>query len=88
MAEAEGGVSMYSVLQQEKTAIRDGRGMTVYRRLYLCDTAEDVAALPTEDAPGSGALVAAGGETYLLNHDRVWCAAPGIGGMGGGLWRS
>lgn len=88
MAEAEGGVSVYSILQQEKTALRDGRGMTVYRRLYLCDTEEDVTTLPAEDAPGSGALVAAGGEMYLLNHNRVWCRASGACGMGGGLWRS
>lgn len=75
---------MYSVMQQEKTVLRDSRGMTVYRRLYLCDAAEDLALLPTEDAPGSGALVAAGGEFYLLDHRRVWQAA----GLGGCLWRS
>jgi hypothetical protein len=88
MAEAKGGVRMYSVLQQEKTALRDGRGMTVYRRLYLCDTEADIPTLPVEDAPGSGALVAEGGGVYLLNHARVWCSAPGACGMGGGLWRS
>lgn len=88
MVEAKGGVRMYSVLQQEKTALRDGRGMTVYRRLYLCDTSEDVAGLPVEDAPGSGALVAEGGGFYLLNHKHAWCSAPGASGMGGGLWKS
>ncbi len=79
---------MYSVLQQEKTALRDGRGMTVYRRLYLCDKAEDVAELPAEDAPGSGALVADGGEFYILDNGRVWRAASGAMGLGGCLWRS
>ncbi len=79
---------MYSVMQQEKTALRDGRGMTVYRRVYLCDTVEDVPALPVEDAPGSCAIVADGGEGYLLDHGKIWRPAPGLGGMGGSLWRS
>ncbi len=79
---------MYSVLQQEKTALRDGRGMTVYRRLYLCDTAADLEELPTEDAPGSGAVVAEGGGFYLMDHNRTWHAADGAAGMGGCLWRS
>lgn len=79
---------MYSVLQQEKTVLRDGRGMTVYRRLYLCDTEEDLGSLPIEDAPGSGALVAQGGKLYLLDHNRVWQAAGSTAGWGGCLWRS
>lgn len=79
---------MFSVLQQERTALRDGRGMTVYRRLYLCDRAEDVADLPADDAPGSGALVAESGEFYVLNHGRSWCPVPGAVGLGGCLWRS
>lgn len=81
-------MSMYSVLQQEKTVLRDSRGMTVYRRLYLCDTAADVEELPAEDAPGSGAVVADGGDFYLLDHGRVWRKASEAGGMGGCLWRS
>lgn len=79
---------MYSVLQQEKTARRDGRGMTVYRRLYLCDTLADLGTLPTDDAPGSGALVADGGRMFLLDHDKTWRAAGGLSGIGGSLWRS
>lgn len=79
---------MYSVLQQEKTVLRDGRGMTVYRRLYLCDTAADVEELPTDDAPGSGAVVADGGAFYLLDHTGAWRSADGAVGMGGYLWRS
>ena len=79
---------MYSVLQQEKTALRDGRGMTVYRRFYLCDEAEEVAELPVEDAPGSAALVADGGAFYLLNHRREWCAADGALRGGGNLWKN
>ena len=79
---------MYSVLQQEKTALRDCRGMTVYRRLYLCDTAADLPSLPDDDAPGSGVLVADGGEFYVLNHSRAWCRADAAMGMGGCLWRS
>jgi len=78
---------MYSVLQQEKTALRDSRGMTVYRRLYLCDTEADLAALPIEDAPGSGALVARGGGLYLLDHSRVWQAAGSAAGWGGCIWK-
>lgn len=81
-------MSMYSVLQQEKTALRDGRGMTVYRRLYLCDTTADVEELPVEDAPGSGAVIADGGTCYLLDHNRIWRKASGAAGMGGCLWRS
>lgn len=79
---------MYSVLQQEKTALRDARGMTVYRRLYLCDGEEDVAALPRDDAPGSGALVAEGSGFYLLSNSRTWCSCPRLFTMGGCLWRS
>ena len=79
---------MYSVLGQEKTALRDGRGMTVYRRLYLCDGADDLTALPAEDAPGSGALVAEGGMFYILDHNRRWREAPAAAGLGGCLWKS
>ena len=79
---------MFSVLQQEKTPLRDGRGMTVYRRFYLCDHAEEVNALPVEDAPGSAAVVAEGGAFFILNHGRVWCAAGRCPGGGGGSWIS
>ena len=78
---------MSSVLQQEKTSLRDGRGMTVYRRLYLCDREEEIHELPVEDAPGSAVLVAEGGALYLLNHRRAWCPADRAL-LGGGLWRS
>lgn len=77
---------MFSVLKQEKTALRDGRGMTVYRRLYLCDAMEDVAALPHTDAPGSGVIVANGGASLLLNHRGEWCPREGNIRIGGGLW--
>lgn len=79
---------MYSVLQQEKTALRDGRGMTVYRRLYLCDSAADVDELPVDDAPGSGAVIALGGNFFLLDHNHTWCAADSVQGLGGCLWKS
>ncbi len=79
---------MFSVLQQEKTVLRDSRGMSVYRRLYLCDTAEDVSELPVSDAPGSAAVVAAGGALYLLDHGCRWCEASAMAGMGGFLWRN
>jgi hypothetical protein len=62
--------------------------MTVYRRLYLCDSEEDIPALPVTDAPGSGALVAEGGRLYLLDHGRAWKRADAAAGMGGGLWKS
>lgn len=79
---------MYSVLQQEKTSLRDSRGMTVYRRFYLCDSAEEVADLPVEDAPGSAALAAEGGAFYILNHKRTWCRSErGLWG-GEGLWKN
>ena len=74
-------------MQQDKTALRDGRGMTVYRRVYLCDTAEDVSHLPVEDAPGSCAVVADGGCVFLLDHGKVWRSAEGLGGVGGYVWR-
>ncbi len=77
---------MYSVLQQEKTNLRDSRGGTVYRRLYLCDTAADVKVLPQEDAPGSLAVVADGGDLCLLDHSRTW--RPAGSGQGGVVWRS
>jgi hypothetical protein len=79
---------MYSVLEQEKTPLRDGRGATVFRRLYLCDTHEDVSSLPVSDAPGSGALVADGGGFYLLDHGYVWRRADAAVGLGGSLWKS
>lgn len=79
---------MYSVMQQEKTALRDSRGMTVYRRVYLCDTEVDVTALPVEDAPGSCAVVADGGRVFLLDHGKAWRSASGVVGMGGVLWKS
>jgi len=79
---------MYSVLEQEKTPLRDERGATVFRRLYLCDTEEDLAILPVTDGPGSGALVADGGAFYLLDHSRAWRRADGAVAMGGCLWRS
>ena len=69
---------MYSVLEQEKTPLRDERGATVFRRLCLCDAEEDLATLPVTDGSGSGALVADGGGFYLLDHS----------GAGGCLWRS
>ena len=79
---------MYSVLQQEKTALRDARGASVYRRLYLCDTPTDLATLPAEDAPGSGAVVAAGGGFYLLDHCHNWNRADLAVGLGGCFWIS
>jgi len=78
---------MYSVLEQEKTPLRDERGATVFRRLYLCDTEEDLAILPVTDGPGSGALVARGGGLYLLDHSRVWQAAGSAAGWGGCIWK-
>ena len=74
---------MFSVMQQEKTALRDSRGMSVYRRLYLCDTE-----LPVSDAPGSGALVAEGGALYLLDHGGRWREASAMAGMGGFVWKN
>lgn len=88
MAQEKGGVTMYSVLEQARTPLRDGRGTAVFRRLYLCDTEGDISALPVTDAPGSGALVADGGRLYLLDHGRVWKRADAAAGMGGGLWKS
>ena len=79
---------MYSVLEQARTPLRDGRGTTVFRRLYLCDTQADIPSLPATDAPGSGVLVADGGYFYLLDHEGVWKRADAAVGMGGCLWRS
>ena len=74
---------MFSVLRQEKTILRDARGGSVYRRLYLCDEMADLSALPTDDAPGTAVIVADSGESYLLDHGGRWHAVPG---MGGALW--
>ncbi|MBP3667856.1 MAG: hypothetical protein J6K29_12510 [Clostridia bacterium] len=79
---------MYSVLEQARTPLRDGRGMTVFRRLYLCDTEADLEALPVADAPGSGALIAEGGGLWLLDHARTWRRANSAAALGGGLWKS
>ncbi len=73
-------MSMFSMMQQDKTILRDGRGMTVYRRVYICDGEADIGSLPCEDAPGSAAVVADGGGLYLLDHGRVWRRAGHIGG--------
>ena len=81
-------MTVYSVLEQAKTALRDGRGMTVFRRLYLCDAEADLEALPVTDAPGSGALVVEGGGLWLLDHGRTWRRADGAATPGGGLWKS
>ncbi len=71
---------MHSVINQEKTPLRDNRGGSIYRRAYLCDKTEDVSLLPTEDAPGSVCYVAADGKNYVLNHEKTWCACP-VGGV-------
>ena len=78
---------MYPVLEQAKTSLRDGRGATVFRRLYLCDTDGDMEDLPVTDAPGSGVLVAEGGGFYLLDHGGVWRRADAAVGLGGCLWK-
>lgn len=77
---------MYSILKQAKTSMVDRRGLSVYRRLYLCNVLDDVNELPTEDAPGSGALVANGGFFYLLDNNRLWCRADEAVGIGGCIW--
>jgi hypothetical protein len=79
---------MFSVLEQERTPLRDSRGAAVFRRLYLCDTEEDLASLPVTDAPGSGAVIAEGGGFCLLDHHREWKRADRALGLGGCLWRS
>ena len=79
---------MYSVLQQERTSRRNGQGMTVFRRLYLCDRREDMPTLPVDDAPGSGAVVAEDGSFYLLDHGGCWNRADTAMGLGGCLWKS
>ncbi len=88
MAQEKGGLTVYSVLEQARTPLRDGRGMTVFRRLYLCDTEADLENLPVADAPGSGALIAEGGGLWLLDHNRTWRRANGAAALGGGLWKS
>ncbi len=82
---------MFSAIKQEKTNLRDGRGMTVYRRLYLLDRSDELPTLPTTDAPGSGAMTAEG-DLFLLDHSGTWHvvgdASHVLGAMGGGLWNS
>ncbi len=78
---------MFSILHQEKTAFRDARGGTVFRRLYLCDTEADIEALPVSDAPGSVALPADGGDIRLLDHCGTWRRTGHLQfSLGGGLW--
>ena len=74
---------MYSVIHQTKTLLRDRRGDSVYRRSYLCDTAEDLPLLPTDDAPGSLAYIAVAGRYYLLDHHKTWHPCP----PGGAPWQ-
>ncbi len=78
---------MFSVLHQEKTALRDARGGTVFRRLYLCDAEADIPAIPASDAPGSMAVIADGGACWLLDHAGAWHRADGLCFLaGGGVW--
>ncbi len=78
---------MFSVMHQEKTSLRDARGGTVFRRLYLCDTEDDILLLPSDDAPGSAAVIAAGGGCRLLDHGGVWRNADAPRALpGGGVW--
>lgn len=70
---------MFSVIRQEKTSLRDKRGGSIFRRTYLCDSAEELGSLPTEDAPGSLCFAALEGVLYVLNHGGVWCACPAGG---------
>lgn len=74
---------MFSVITQEKTPLRDSRGGSVYRRTYLCDTAEDLSALPVTDAPGTLAYVVVSGKTYVLDHGKSFHSCP----EGGIPWR-
>lgn len=76
---------MFSVILQEKTPLRDSRGGNIYRRAYLCDTAEDLAGLPVSDAPASVAYVADGGQSYILNHHKAWIPCPSGGVL---LWHA
>ncbi len=78
---------MFSILHQEKTSLRDERGGTVFRCLFLCDGEADIPALPVTTAPGSGAVLAAGGGFYILDHSGVWQRADDARSLiGGGLW--
>ncbi len=70
---------MFSVIRQEKTPLRDQRGGSIFRRSYLCDFSEEIASLPTGDAPGSVCFTADEGKLYVLNHSGVWCACPAGG---------
>ena len=70
---------MYSDIRQEKTSRRDAKGGTVYRKIYLCDTEEDIPHLPKEDAVGSLCYVAQTGEIYVLDHTPAWrCGGKGM----------
>lgn len=71
---------MFSVINQEKTPLRDSRGGNIYRRVYLCDDDEDVPALPKGDAPGSLAYVTETGKGYVLDHGKIWRVCP-VGGI-------
>ena len=70
---------MYAVIRQEKTVIRDAAGGTVYRRVYLCDTLDDVGQMPVCDAHGSLCYVAETGETYVLDNTHVWRCGGKVG---------
>lgn len=39
---------------------------------YVLDTAADVDDLPTDDAPGSNAMVVETGQIFMLNNQRQW----------------
>lgn len=71
---------MFSIISQEKTPLRDSRGGSVYRRLYLCDGDADLSEIPTADAPGSVIYVADTGKTYVLDHGKCWrpCLEGGV----------
>ena len=75
----KGGPDMFSVIDQNKTTLRDSCGGSVYRRVYLCDSEADLSDLPVSDAPGSVAYTADAGQSYVLDHVGNWRACSGGG---------
>ena len=57
MAQEKGGVTVYSVLKQEKILWRNAKGTGLFRRLSPCDAVENREGHSVDSASGAGAAM-------------------------------
>lgn len=68
---------------------RQGNHSTAYVTEYVADTAEDVAKLPIDSAPGSTCVIIDTGDVYILSNEKEWKKLSGSaagGGVGSIQW--